>query len=970
MNDRKAEKDLSWERPFPKLHIPIIPREFLERPRLLWRFGAALSHKVILVTAPPGYGKTVFLSQSLTHVDRPIAWLSLDKRDNDLVRFWAGLIMALQEVQPSLGENALAGLRFRKPSIESALTELVNDIAEAVPNLILVLDDYHEINVQAVHDSVSFLIDYLPAQVRLIISSRVDPPLPLIRLRGRGHLAQIKAADLQFTREETYSFLNKVMGLALSKDVADSLHDRTEGWIAGLQMVAVSMQGRPSKNPADSLHDPAEGWIAGMMIGGLSKQGHHDAAEYLPTLKGTNKEIMEYLNKEVLEQQEEHIRTFLLQTCILERLTESLCNAVTGRHDSQRILEKLVAAHLFLQPLDEEGRWFRYHQLFSDLLHKQLEATQPAIIPALHSRASEWYESQGLTEDAIEHALSARDFERASTLMQSIVFTMLGQDKVSKIRDWVARLPEEFVAKNLLICIAGAFNCEAIRQHEMAEPYRRYAQLMSNALETPAQPGSAQTDTARGFLAMINSMNDIYNGNYSKAITYLLEEMKSLPEDESVARCSLNYTLGYAYWGKGELEASYRSFEEGLRLSKQPRYSYITIQAAAALAHIRFARGHLKSAAEACREAIQLGTDSDGKESSIVCYARLLLGEILYQWNSLDESRDNIERAIRLSAQVPDPVIHLNANMALARIAIAQGQSDAAIEIARRSRITHEGDSRQRAPADVFLSRLWLMLGNVAAASDYAHTWSELLSIPSSDLAQVNPLPYLIKYGIYHGDIRDVWTETRLLTFLRLRLSQHKLDGMLDLLEYVCQDVETKGWQNILVEALILKALVLYAQGKLAHALRILGDVLTMTEKEGYVRVFVDEGLPMFQLLQRASSRGISPLYGSRLLSAFNMPAANTPSQSEKLEVEGGAPSLAMGLCSMAEPLTKREIELLELISVGLPNREIAKKLSIALPTVKNYLHIIYGKLDVNNRARAITRAQEIGLLSAPLLQD
>lgn len=849
--------------------------------------------------------------------------------------------MALQKVQPGLGERALAGLRFRKPSIEPALTELVNEIDEAVPDLIIVLDDYHEIDNQAIHDSLAFLVEYLPTQVRLFISGRVYPPLPLARLRGRGHLAEIKSADLQFTWEETYSFLNEVMGLALSGELVDSLHDRTEGWIAGLQMAAVSIQGR------------------------------RDAAEYVPALKGTNKEIMEYLTKEVMEQQKEHIRAFLLQTCVLERLTESLCNTVTGRDDSQQILQKLVAANLFLQPLDEEGRWFRYHQLFSDLLHKQLEATQPGIIPALHSRASEWYESQGLMEDAIEHSLAARDFERAADLMQHIAFTVFGQGKITAIRDWVVRLPEEFVARNLMICLASAMVCEVLRQPDMAEPYRRYAQLMSDALETTAEAGSAQADTARGFLAIANSMNAFYDGNFAKAITCLLEGLKSLPEDEITARCALHYSLGFTYWGERELEASYRSFEEGLRLSKRAKSSYLIIQASAALAHIRFTRGHLNSAAEACREAIQLGTDSDDKESPIVCYARLLLGEILYQWNSLDESTDNITRAIRLSEQAPEPVTHLNANMALARIAIARGKSDAAMEIARRARITHEGDILLRCPADVFLTRLWLMAGDVAAASDYAHTWSEFLSTPPGESTQLNPSAYLVQHatyniqrGIYDSDIRDIWSEIPLLTLIRLRLAQGKLDGLFELLEDLCRDVKSKGWTNILIEALILKALVLHAEGKRAHALRTLSDVLAMTEKEGYVRAFVDEGLPMFQLLQRAASRGIAPLYVSRLLSAFSMPASNTPTPSEGSKVEGSTSSPRTAVPSnMAEPLTERETEVLELMAARLANRDIAKKLAISLYTVKNHLHSIYQKLDVDCRARAGIRAQEIGLL-------
>jgi LuxR family maltose regulon positive regulatory protein len=934
------QKEPAMIQPSPKLNIPIA-REFLERPRLQKRFDIALSHKVILVSAPAGYGKTVFLSQTLANVNQSIAWLSLDKRDNYLTPFWGGLIMALQKVRPGLGEHALAGLRFRRSFIEIALTELVNEIDETATDLIIVLDNYHEINDKDIHDSLAFLIKYLPPQVRLVISSRVSPPLPLAQLRGRGHLVEIKAADLEFTREETHSFLTKLMGLDLSEELIDSLHNSTEGWIAGLQMAAVSMQGRC------------------------------DATEYIPAFKGTSKEIMEYLTKEVLEQQEEHIRTFLLQTCILDRLTESLCNGITGEKNSQQILEKLVAANLFLQPIDEEGRWFRYHQLFSDLLKKQLEAIQPDIILALYSRASQWYESQGLTEDAIDYALEAHDYDRAVDLIQHIAFTLLGQDKYSTIQDWVARLPEESVAKNLKICIVSILVCEAVRQYEVGETYHRYAQLMSDALQTPEQPGSAQFNTTRGLLTIANSMNDIRDGNFPKAILSLQKELKSLPEEESLARCCINSALGLAYWVSGELEASCRSLEEGIRSSRMASNAYVTIQIIAALAHIRFARGHLNSAAEACYEAIELGTDSNGQESSVVCYARLLLGEILYQWNSLDESKENVIKSIHLAAQASDRSILLNGNMALARIAIAQGELDAGIKLARRARIAHESDAGERFTSDVFMARLWLMAGNSAAASDYAHFWTESLFTPSSEstrpgdsICPAQDVVNQIKGDIYGSDIRDIWSEIPLLNLIRLRLAQGEMDGLSELLEEICREVKPKGWTNILIEALILKALVLFAEKKLVNALRTLSDVLALTEKEGYMRVYLDEGEPMFHLLQRASSRGIASHYVSKLLNAFNLPVLDTPSQFESPKRKAREPLQQYTESDyLTEPLTKREIEVLELLAAGLANKDIAKKLYISLYTVKNHLHSIYQKLDVDGRARAVNRAYETGLI-------
>lgn len=927
-------KTINLAQPLPKLSIPVIPKEFLERPRLRKRFDAALCRKVIMITAPAGYGKTVFLSEALTNINHPVAWLSLDKRDNYLAVFWTSLIMAIQKVQPGLGEHSLAMLRFSKPSLEEALTELINEISKVVPDLIIVLDDYHEINSKDIHDSLAFMLQYLPTEVHLFIVSRIETPLTLERLRGRGHLAEIKSTDLQFTEEETYAFLNEVMGFTLSKEQVNSLHNRTEGWIAGLQMVALSLQGR------------------------------HDVADFMLLLNGTSKEILEYLSREVVGQQEEHIRSFLLETCILERLTKSLCKAVTGRDDSQLILEQIVANHLFLQPLDEEGRWFRYHNLFRDLLYKQLEITQPELLPVLHSRASEWYERQGQIEDAIEHSLVAQEFDRAGNLIQRIAFTVMGQDKYNMVQDWLARLPESYVTKNLRICIVGAVSHEVIRQPEGEEPFIRYTRLMSKALETPMGAGSLDANTTRGFLSVVMALGNYNSGHILQAIKLCRQGLKSLPENEAMARAALNQLLGIAYWSRGELAASYRHSEECIRLSKLVQYSYPAVQATATIAHVRFAWGHLQSAAEACREAIQLGTGNDGKETTALCYPYLLLGEILYQWNHLEESRGNVIRAIKLSQEHPEPVIHLNGHMALARIAIAQGKTDAAIEIARHSRITHKNTAGYRIPVDVFMTRLWLMAGNVAAASDYTHTWTGILSTLSDDLAQKNISDEIIKRGIYVSDIRDMWSETPLLNIVRLRLAQGKLEGLLELLENVQRNLDMKGWTSTLAETLILKSLVFHAEGKLTHALKTLESAFVITEKEGYIRIFVDEGLPLFQLLQRAASRGITSEYVIKLLSAFDIPASNNSQRSVQLKSEDNIISRSSRAYSnIMEPLTRREIEVVELVAAGLPNREIANKLTISLYTVKNHLKNIYQKLDVNNRARAIVQAQEMGLL-------
>lgn len=923
---RRGEKTPSLAQPSPKLSIPIIPREFLKRPRLHKRFDDALFRKLILVTAPAGYGKTIFLCEALGNVNRPIAWLSLDKRDDYLVRFWAGFIMALQKVQPGLGEHTLAMLRFRKPAIELALTELINEISEAVPDLIIVLDDYHEISLQAIHDSMAFLVDYLPPQVRLFIASRVDPLLPLARIRGRGHLAEIKASDLQFTQEETHSFLNEVMGLALTKEQVDYIHDRTEGWIAGLQMVAVSMQGRC------------------------------DVAEYVPSFNGTNKDVMEYLTKEVLNQQEEYIRRFLLQTCILERLTESLCNAVTGRDDSQRILEQLVANHLFLQPLDEEGRWFRYHQLFSDLLYRQLGATPPGILAALHSQASEWYESQGLMEDAIEHALAAEKFDRAADLIQSVAFEMLGREEHTLLKEWIDKLPERLVAQNLRICLAGAITADAERQFDNEERYRQCIETIMKS--TPEKHVFKDSGKTSGLVAFVLALGAYYKGSFNEAITIGLDSLESLPSNEELARCVLCGILGAVYWAKGELQLSYNYWKESTRLAKKVGYNYVALVAVAAMAHINFARGHLKSAEDMCIEAIQLATDSSNNgELTGTSYAYLLLGEILYQKNYLDDAAMYINRAIELGQRCREPVICLNGYLALARINLAKGKSSEAVTNSRQARmVTYEDDSRNSLITDVFMTHFCLRQGNVREAMEHACNWIDF---------QDNNIAQSLTDASYWYDVRDIWCESPYITMIRVYFARNEIDKLPALLEDVYRQLVKKQSVFYMIECLILKALIYNAQAKVEEALETLKQVFAMTENEGYIRVFIDEGQPMLELLKTARTSKVAPDYVRKLIKSFR-PSSEQGSHILDRGPGTGHPSDLQVPAEpnfIVEPLSKRELEILHLIKDGLTNKEISNRLPITVSTVKSHIFNIYQKLDASNRSLAVLRAQQMGLL-------
>lgn len=912
--------------PMTKLIIPNIPVSYLRRPRLSKRYQEAVKHKVILVTAPAGYGKTTFLSEGLINTDCPVAWISLDKRDDHFFRFWDNIIMAIQKIHPLFGIESRAILQNNEQSMELALTELINEIIETVPDLYLVLDDYHCIESKAIHDSIDYLMNYLPPQTHLIISSRTDPPLSLTRLRGQGFVAEIKTADLRFTIEETSGFLNEVMNFSLNQSMIQYVHTRIEGWIAGLQMIVVTMQ------------------------------GNSDVNALLAAFRGSNKNIMEYLISEVLDQQEEHMRIFLLETSIFDRFNGAMCDYIFERNDSRQILEKLVEKNLFLQSIDNEGKWFSYHSLFRSSLQKQLSVARPDVLPRLHMRASNWFEHEGLIEDAIGHALEASDFNRAVTLFDKIVTVIMGQDKYKQFWVWFNKLPEEFVAKSLWANIGCAVACEMTRQPEHQKLYTRAALSLSENTDITAYQNSPYYAHLLGSLYILKTLDAYHKGDIPQAIRHSEEGLAAMPKDEARGRCGLLCVKGFALWRYGELLESYRCCKEATYLGKVVEWPYSVSLNLSAVAHIRFALGHLNSAAATCHE-IQRGSLQDGKEISSSCYAYLLLARILYQRNSLDEAEEQILRAISLSEQGQEPVLWLSSQMALARINIVRGKGDAAMEIAGQAKITFETVFPNNFLADKFMPRLWLMLGDESTAADCADSWANLLFSQAAELSKEETLFRLLQQGIYENDIRNVWSEIPLLTYARVKLAQGKLEGLVELLGSVHQDVEAKQWKSILIETIILEALVFRAAGNSRAALLSLRDALVLAEKENYLRVFADEGKPMLQLLQQAKRRGIASNFISKILAAFKAPA------------EIGSGQFDTKLNYLPDPLTRRETQILELICDGASNQDIAQRLYIGLSTVKNHIHSIYGKLDTDNRAQAVIRAHELGLLKGKIFK-
>ncbi len=915
-----------------KLYVPLTPLEFVSRPRLVERLAAGIHKRLILISAPAGFGKTTLLCEVLNKIDHPVAWVSLDERDNDPGQFWTYLITALQTFEPDLGRSALSMLQTSKPPpMESILTGLINEITMLAPEFVLVLDDYHAIgDHQPIHEALAFLIDYLPPHVHLVISSRTDPPLYLSRLRGRGQLTELRANDLRFTQDETAIFLKEVMSLKLSDEQVAALEARTEGWIASLQMAAVSMQGRKD------IHD------------------------FIADFSGTHHYIMDYLTQEVLNRQPENIQSFLLETSILNRLIAPLCDAVTRQNDSETILQQLEAANLFLVPMDSERRWFRYHHLFAEQLRSQLEKAKPDLLPILHGRASEWFENQGQVEDAIHHALSAEDMERAADLIDPVAVAMVRENKFSMMADWMAKLPDDLVADRLWLCFSGALAYHFTGQLDALEMFLWHAEARLAGTDE-ARPSDNSLDHARirGIVTALRARIAFEKGDIPGTLQLCGEGLKNHPEDELLGRSLMKGILGAAYWAKGELETANHYIEEAVKLAAVGGHLHLSLMCSTMLAIIQIEHGHLHKAKEICEDAILIGTKwSSDRPLPATGGAHVFLGEVLYQWNRLDEAREHVNRGVELSEQGIEAMVILKSHVLLAQLNLAQGAKDPIPEMLLKALNSASEASRFTSSLTPYSSMVRLLLahGDLTAAADWVDSWSEhLLSLKghpdSSERSNVN------------GDLPNFWYDVYC-PIARLRFTRNELDGILDDLDDVQKEMETRQRTPSLIEVLILESMILQAQGKVDQALVPLERALSLAEPEGYIRIFADEGKPMLKLLNQASSRGIAPDYVSRLVGAFNGLNLGKPDSPEQLETKTSpTPPSARDSSGLIESLTEREIETLHLISEGLSNEEIGETLYISITTVKTHIRSLYGKLNVNRRTQAIQRARDLGLL-------
>jgi len=905
-----------------KLYIPPPRPKVVLRPHLLKRLNEGLrqnqglGRKLTLISAPAGFGKTTLVSEWVAGFERPAAWLSLDEGDNDPTRFLSYLVAALRTIVADIGEGVLTVLQSpQPPPIASILTPLLNEITPIPDDLVLVLDDYHVIDAggplgavdanlvdgaTSVDDALTFLLEHSPPQLHLVIVTREDPNLPLARLRARGQLTELRVTDLQFTSAEAAEFLNQVMGLALSAEDIAVLESRTEGWIVGLQLAALALQGT------------------------ISMQGHQDSNSFINSFSGRHHFVLDYLVEEVLQQQSASVQTFLLQTAILDRLCGPLCDAVLldTSTSGQETLEYIEQNNLFLVPLDNERRWYRYHHLFADLLRQRLyQSTNSALgdkvgmdVAELHIRASAWYENNGLEIEAFTHAAAANDIARAERLVEGDGMPLHFRGAGTYVLNWLEALPETALNARPSLWVMYASTLLFTGQHTAVEQKLQAAEA---ALQDAEHSTDDKTRDLLGRIAAMRATLAVIQNDVETIIAQSLRAQEYLHPDNLIFRTTVTWTLGLAHQLKGDRAAASRAYAETIAIGGDSIY---TTAATITLGQIQESETQLSLATRTYQSGLDLAGDPP---HPIACEAFLGLARIYYEWNDLDAAQEYGQQCLQLTQQMENVDTFAAYGVFLARLLLAQGDVPGAVDVLKEAEAFVQRQNFAFRMAEIAAAQVRTLLrqGDLAAAAT---------------LARQHELP-----------LSQAW----------VCLAQGDPAAALAVLEPLRRQMDKKGWRDeqlkiMLLQAVAYDAVAAQAGGETDKAVQQLAEALALAEPEGYIRIFVDEGLPMARLLSAATDRGIRPDYVSKLLAAFAV-----DKQVEKQE------SVSPPTQALVDPLSERELEILTLIAAGLKNKEIAAQLFISLNTVLYHVKNIYGKLGVNKRTLALIKARELNLL-------
>lgn len=888
-----------------KLCIPPLRSGLVERAHLLEKLDSGLStrQRLLLIAAPAGFGKTTLLGawvHRMLHQGRQVGWVQLDKGDNDRVRFVSYVIAALQTLDARLGQAAQALLQTPpnvggEPASEAALASLLNDLAGSTTEKLIVLDDYQVITAQPVHEALTFLIEHLPPNVQVVVAGRADPPLSLARLRATGQLTEMRAPDLRFTLAETTAFLNDVMQIGLTTEQIAALDQHIKGWIVGLHLAALSMQGRRNLNAV------------------------------LATFGGSNRYVLDYLIEEVLHRQPAEVQDFLLRTSIPDRLTAALCDALTDRQDGTAMLQHLEQTNLFIDPLDQERRWYRYHPLFAEFLRSRLQQQWTAAGRAeLQHRASVWHEQHDLWNEAVTHALQAGDFDRAARLIeQTARDTWITRGESGTLLEWITALPEATLRAHPRLVTIQAWALMADGQREAAEA------CAQAVLDTAAPENTELIGEAEAISAIITALHS----NVPRTIELAQRALLHLPASDRFLRGLVALQLGLAYDTAGRLSEAGQSYEDAAAIGRAAKLSFIRLMAATQLADLKVVQGQLRAAAAMYHQTIQLSAEPD-KQLPIVSMTYSGLGRLLYEWNDLEQAEHYLQESIQWGRRWAAADIRSIGLLYLAYIRLAQNQPQPARDLIQQAEQALE--DRIVSPLSVDTARLHrarlaLLSGDLPTAQDWAQDYQQRL-------AELPATMRILGLAI----VARVW------------LAQGQAGRVCELIGPRADALAAGGLIGSTIEFLALHALALRALDRSTEARSVLQRALTLAEPGGYVRLFVDEGAAMQSLIsdlrssiQRHGDQRLNP-YLQKLLAAFSP----LPDREQRSEIQ-----------NLIEPLSERELEVLRLIADGYSNQEIAARLVVALSTIKTHINNLYGKLGVQSRTQAVARARSLNLL-------
>jgi len=860
--------------------------------------------KLTLVSAPAGFGKTTMVAEWIQGNEMPAAWVSLDEGDNVLARFITYLITAIQQIESEFGADILAVVQATEhPPLESLLTMFVNQVAAIQNEFILVLDDYHLISNEAIHDALEFLLEHLPHNMHLVMIGRVDPPFSLSRLRVGGQLTELRSNDLRFTASEIAAFLNEIMGFELTNGDIKALETRTEGWIASLQLAALSLQGREDKR------------------------------EFIAAFSGSHHYVIDYLVDEVMSRQPIEIQKFLYRTSILERFCAALSDAMLEITSSKEVIQQLEVANLFLIPLDDERKWYRYHHLFADFLRQYLSETEPEDVPALHRRTSNWLEQNNLFPEAINHAIVGEDFKHAAQMIENIGPDMMMKSEFDQLTRWLDSMPQNFVENWPWLCIIRAWIYDRWAQFDLGEQYLKHAEtaLENTASETPEDAEKI----IRGQIAAIRALYTLKKGQIPQSIEYSNQALDYLPGDY-FNRGVASFSLGWAKKAQGDLSGSIQAYEEGRKSSLAAGNQILAQVIILDIGKIQSLQGHIYQAAESFREAIQFKYDKSEIKIPYASSASVSLANILREWNELDAALGYLQEGIEIgiTSKIVDAITAGYASLAL--LYLAQGDLEAAIQACENAErmVKDIPDLEAETLSKTLDSRVRLLLAQNQVTEAARYVQEKGLRVD----AEIN----------YFFEFEHIVLARVLIHSGRENSVSQDLPNAHKLLGKILEMTKSAGYISQVIETLVLQALAFEAQGKYDQALNSLEEALTLAEPDGYVRTFIDEGEPMKKLLCLAASRGIYKIYVNKLMDAFE------PSELKEQPI---TPQ------QLLDPLSERELEVLKMLATELSGPEIARELMVSLNTSRTHTKNIYTKLGVNNRRSAVSRAEELKLL-------